>query len=62
MFSRKASADTRQKSGSRRCDAVDRREWPNPVYGKSLYALSIEGRCSFLSAPVTQSPDGYPAR
>jgi hypothetical protein len=33
----------------------------NPVYGKSLYALSIEGRCSFLSAAVTQSPDGYPA-
>ena len=32
-----------------------------PRYGKSLYALSIEGRCSFLSAAVTQSPDGYPA-
>ena len=33
----------------------------NPVYGKSLYALSIKGRCFFLPAAATQSPDGYPA-
>src|SRR5260221_6523245 len=29
----------------------------NPVYGKSLHALSIEGRCSLLPAAVRQSPD-----
>jgi hypothetical protein len=33
----------------------------NPVYGKSLDALSIGGRCSFLPAAATQSTDGYPA-
>ena len=33
----------------------------NSVYGKSLYALSIKGRCFFLPAAATQSPDGYPA-
>jgi hypothetical protein len=33
----------------------------NPVYGKSLYAVSIEGRFSNLPAAVRQSPNRYPA-
>jgi hypothetical protein len=31
------------------------------VYGKSVYALLIQGRGSFLPAAVAQSPDSYAA-